>query len=329
MKIGLRTIKTAIGAALAIIIAQSLGLDNSLSAGIITILSVQNTKQKSIVLAKQRAGSTFLALTLGTILFSLLGYHAVVFGLFLLLFIPLTVKFKLTDGIVMSSVIVTHLLAAQSAHFELLLNETLLVIIGAGIGIILNLYMPSLEDEIKETQQHVEMQMKQIFMQLARTISSQSVTVSEERLYQELYETLQHGYEKAAHNHENQSNEERLYYVEYMEMRLRQYQLLQNMRQALGRVGMSPEQAKQLTELTQFIADNLHEHHNATAFIMKTEDLLTHLRAQDLPLTRLEFESRAMLFQYLNELMSLLEVKQTFRQQLTVQQLEKFGCCSV
>ena len=329
MKIGLRTIKTAIGATFAIIIAQQLDLDNSLSAGIITILSVQNTKQKSIVLAKQRASSTFLALTLGTVLFLLFGYHAVVFGLFLLLFIPLTVKFKLTDGIVMSSVIVTHLLAAQSVHVELLFNETMLVIIGAGIGIVLNLYIPSLEDEIKETQQRVELQMKQIFMQLARTMSSQSVTVSEEQLYQTLYETLQHGYEKAAHNHENQSNEEQLYYVEYMEMRIRQYQLLQNMRQALGRVGMSPEQAQQLTELTQFIADNLHEHHNATAFITKTEDLLTHLRAQDLPLTRLEFESRAMLFQYLNELMSLLEVKQTFRRQLTVQQLEKFGCCSV
>ena len=46
--IGYRTIKTAVGAAIAVYIAQTLGLSYAISAGVVTVLSVQNTKMKSI-----------------------------------------------------------------------------------------------------------------------------------------------------------------------------------------------------------------------------------------------------------------------------------------
>ncbi len=109
-RLGMRTIKTALGATLAILVAQALGLKYALSAGIITVLSVQNTKQKSVEIAKLRLYSTVLALLLSGILFLTFGFHPVSFGLYLLLFIPLAVEFKLSDGIVMSSVLVTHVL---------------------------------------------------------------------------------------------------------------------------------------------------------------------------------------------------------------------------
>ena len=43
MKIGLRTVKTAISAALAMIIAEKLGLLYAPSAGIISVLSILHT----------------------------------------------------------------------------------------------------------------------------------------------------------------------------------------------------------------------------------------------------------------------------------------------
>lgn len=45
MRIGMRTVKTAIAATLAIILAEWLHLEYAVSAGIIAILSVQNTKK--------------------------------------------------------------------------------------------------------------------------------------------------------------------------------------------------------------------------------------------------------------------------------------------
>ena len=46
-KIGYRTVKTALGTTLAIVLAQLLGLDNFPSAGIITIFCIKATKKKS------------------------------------------------------------------------------------------------------------------------------------------------------------------------------------------------------------------------------------------------------------------------------------------
>ena len=45
-KIGYRTLKTALGTTLAIVLAQILGLENFASAGIITILCIKATKKK-------------------------------------------------------------------------------------------------------------------------------------------------------------------------------------------------------------------------------------------------------------------------------------------
>ncbi|MEH6853249.1 aromatic acid exporter family protein, partial [Priestia megaterium] len=64
-KIGYRTIKTAVGTSLAIIIAQFFHLEFFVSAGIITILCIQNSKKKSLGSASDR----FIACSL-SILFS-------------------------------------------------------------------------------------------------------------------------------------------------------------------------------------------------------------------------------------------------------------------
>jgi len=64
MKIGLRTVKTAISAALAMIIAEKLGLLYAPSAGIISVLSVTSTKKTSVMTGIYR----LLSLALATIL---------------------------------------------------------------------------------------------------------------------------------------------------------------------------------------------------------------------------------------------------------------------
>lgn len=112
--IGFRTLKTAIGATLAIIIAKEIGLEYAVSAGIITILSVQGTKKQSIKIALERVASFVLALIIATVLFNTLGYNEIVFGIFILLFIPAAVRFNLKEGIVVSSVLITHLLSQKT-----------------------------------------------------------------------------------------------------------------------------------------------------------------------------------------------------------------------
>ena len=60
--IGYRTLKTAIGAAVAIAIAQYFDLQFFTAAGILTILSIQPTKRKSLHAVYTRIVSTFIGI---------------------------------------------------------------------------------------------------------------------------------------------------------------------------------------------------------------------------------------------------------------------------
>lgn len=86
MKIGLRTVKTAISGALAMIIAEKLGLLYAPSAGIISVLSVTSTKKTSVMTGIYRLLSLALATILAYICFTFLGFTAIAFGIFVIIY---------------------------------------------------------------------------------------------------------------------------------------------------------------------------------------------------------------------------------------------------
>ena len=324
-KLGMRTIKTAVGATLAMLISESLGLNYALSAGIITVLSVQNTKRKSLETGLARLNSTLLALGISCLMFTLFGFNSVAFGIYLLIFIPLAVKFKLSDGIAVSSVLVTHVLGEGTISLAILWNEVMLMVIGAGIAILFNLYMPNMIAQIKKDQDEIEEHFRTVLFCLANTTRSQAVAIDEEELFESLERHLDEARTRAERNRQNYFLEEMTYYVQYMEMRAMQYQVLTSMRQTLGKVMMTVEQSNLLADLTEHIANSLHEFNTADELIKETQMVLMCCRNQELPKSREEFENRAMLFQYLNDVMHLLEIKRQFIQNLTPKQIELFN----
>lgn len=96
MKIGYRTIKTAIGTPLAISIAQLLGLTNFVSAGILTILCIQPSRKRSYYSALHRFIACIIATLYAYIFFEWIAYHPLVLGIMLIVFIPTTVFLKVT-----------------------------------------------------------------------------------------------------------------------------------------------------------------------------------------------------------------------------------------
>ena len=112
-KIGYRTIKTALGTAIAILIAQQFGLDNFASAGILTILCIQVTKRKSLRTSWDRFVACVLAMPFSALFFEVIGYHPIVIGIMLFFFIPTVVMLKANEGVVTSSVIILHIYMAN------------------------------------------------------------------------------------------------------------------------------------------------------------------------------------------------------------------------
>lgn len=314
--IGYRTLKTGIGASVAMIIAKQLGLQYAVSAGIITILSVQNTKKQSVKIAIQRIASFLIALFIASILFKVLGYYAVTFGIFLLIFIPITVKLRLEQGIVVSSVLITHLLVEKSTSMFWVWNELLLMLIGVCIALVLNLYMPSIEGQIKKDQVYIEEKMKEILIHMAKALKENHNSIGEEELFNNLKERLSTARNNAYQNLNNYFLLDASYYVQYMEMRTQQFETMKRMKEHFKKFFMTYEQTIMIADFTEQVAHSFHEKNTCEQLIKDVNELRENFRKMSLPVTREEFENRAMLFQFLNDMEQFLMIKNEFKQAL-------------
>lgn len=322
--VGYRTLKTAVGATIAIILAEMVGLNYAVSAGVITVLSVQSTKRKSIEIALRRLGSTTLALGIAALVFILMGYSAISFGVYLFLFIPVAAALNLNDGIVPSTVLVTHLLIEKSTSLYWMANEYGILIIGAGVALIFNIYMPSEEKNIRKDQREVENLMRIILRELASGILTQSVTISEEKLFSDLEKALKEGYERSQKLYSNYLTDEFHYYVKYMEMRIKQFEILRLMRGHLTRINMYYEQNRMVASLTELVSFQFHELNTGKELIEDLHGYLEIFRGQELPKTREEFENRSSLYQYVRDLQTLLELKKEFAGSISDEEKNNF-----
>lgn len=308
--LGPRTLKTVIGAIIAIYISQKLNLEYAANSGIIVILSVQHTKKRSLDLAIMRIGSTVLALTIGTVVFSTIGFTAVAFGLYLLLFIPIAVKLKFNDGIVPCSVLVTHLLSIQSVTLAALSNEMMQMLIGAGIGFVLNIYMPSLEKKLDQDVYEIDQMMKTILKNMAFRLKNYS-TKADEALYDNLELKLKEGYDRAWKEAENRLSKKVTYHVKFMEARIVQFEILHHMKRYFNRLYAACEQADMVAELTEYIADQFQGIGMGEEIFEVLDSYRVAFRKMELPATREAFENRATLYEYINDLEHFLESKDT------------------
>ncbi|MBH1942283.1 hypothetical protein I5677_15385 [Mobilitalea sibirica] len=168
-------IKTAIGSAVAILLADWLGLAFSPSAGIITILSIQNTKKETLLIAIKRMIAFFLAFIITYIIFKSFGYTTVAFGGFVFLFVAICTVTGLKEGISMNAVLMTHFLIEKRMDLPLILNEIGLLLIGLGIGIVLNLIMPKYKERIRKEQLALEEEIKLMLHNMANVLRSKKV----------------------------------------------------------------------------------------------------------------------------------------------------------
>ena len=159
-----RTLKIIIATVAAIYLADLLGLAYASSAGIIAILSILDTRKSSFKMAQARLCSTLLALAIAWLAFLLLGFETWTLAIYLLLYVPAAYRFQWEAGIAPSTVLVTHLLLEKNIQPSFLANELGIFLIGAGLALLFNLYMPSQEAKIQAYHEEVEDLLKQILL---------------------------------------------------------------------------------------------------------------------------------------------------------------------
>lgn len=313
MKIGLRTIKTVIASVLAILIATQLHLLYATAAGIIAILSVGNTKKTSLKSGLGRVLSLGLAIILSFICFTTLGFHPWAFGVFLLVFIPLSVRFNLADAIVVNSVLITHFLVEKSFSWQMILNETLLMTIGVGLALLLNLYMPDNEKQLKEDIKAIEEDFRTIIFAMAAHLNLEKMAPLDDDCL-DLRSKLRAALNQAHIHQKNQWISEEDYYSEYFSMRLAQLRILRDMVNLLIEIDIDGLFVDELRKVLISTAENFAEENDGKLILWQIEAVYQNYRQKPLPQTREEFENRALLFQFLQSFRSFVEIKAIFYQ---------------
>jgi uncharacterized membrane protein YgaE (UPF0421/DUF939 family) len=287
-------------------LAITLELQDATSAGIITILNLQNTRKQSIQLAIKIFCSFLLALFISVTLFRLLGYTPFIFGLFLLIFIPLTVRLKLQEGIVNSAVLITHLLVEQDTQFAFLLNQIYLIAIGVTIALILNLFMPNLENKFKEKQQLIENLTSSILLLMSESLRDQACSIEENNLFNQLKQTLTEGSTIAHINYNNRIFATNNNHRQYMEIRQQQLNCLLSMKKHFDRLSITYKQTIIIAEFTSKVAHSISDYTMTNNQLAELRNLRESFTTMPLPQDRAEFENRSILYQFLNDMEELL-----------------------
>ena len=162
-----KVFKLSFGSSLAIFIAYLFKLQYAMVAGVITLLVVKDTKKETIKGAMGKLLGFVLCIVFSYLCFNILGYKLLSFSFYILVIISTCFILNIRDVIAMCVVISSHFFLQESMSIYWILNETGLFIIGAGIGIIINMFMISNLDKIYIGQEKLQDQVSLILIDIA------------------------------------------------------------------------------------------------------------------------------------------------------------------
>ena len=95
-------------------------------------------------------------------------------------------------------------------------------------------------------------------------------------------------------------------------MRARQTVVLQGIYENIKSISYLPRQAEQVAKLLQAIEQEYHKDNTVESLLAELENLFYEMKKEDLPISREEFEARAILFYILKQLEKFLLLKREF-----------------
>lgn len=308
-----KTFKMAASATISIFIANYSGLKFGVTAGVISILSILNTRKESLRVGGRRLLAALLSILISFALYQVLGNSPLIFGVFLLIFVPITIRFSVEEGLVMGAVLSTHLLTSTNIDISWILNEIALALIGIGVAMVFNLYTPSLEDKFQKHREQIEARYRVILFHMSTSLLTNAISAYDDIIIDRTEDLLKDTKNLANSIRENSLFKNEDYYISYVEMRIMQLECIKRMKKHFSRAYMQYEQTRLLSTFTQEVAVNLTADNDCVGLINDLIKLRNEYKNMELPKTREEFENRALLFQFLNDLEDFLIIKRDYK----------------
>lgn len=313
----IKLLKIAAGAAISTAIAYGLHLEYAPSAGIICLLTIQDTRRETINVTIKRL-LAFGAVTLICCgFFGTLGFTLPVLGAVLAVFLLLCSIFSVNEASAMCSVIATHYFGSTDISAAMIVNEAFIFLAGAGIGIILNLFVPTNIRMVRHIQHNTDERIRQILARMAIYITKEDKTDYTDSCFKETDRLLASMKTEAAVYLGNSYGTGKDYFLRYCDMRMRQCQVLTRIYTDIMRVRLITSHAEPIADFLTRMSIEFHEMNNAAGLLDTLEGLFEHYKAESLPASRDEFESRAMMYHILCDLHYFVSLKADFAASLT------------
>ena len=325
-KVLLLSVKIGLGSSIAVYIAQTLRLDYAVSAGTVTLLTLMTSKWQTIRLSAARLVTFIITALMAWIVFSHIRSIWIAYGILLALVAFIAEAFGGRATISVNAVVAAHLLLDQDISPAAVWNEFQLVLIGVVLAVILNLFHANSfhKRKIILDMRDAETGLQSILRDLSAYLSGNEMRETVWGDIRALELRIQSYIKSANEYRENTFHSYSEYYLSYFEMRYNQCQILQNLHEELVKIRNMPSHAVMLAEYLLYLADCVIEINHPTQQIARLNGILEEMRGRELPKTREEFETRAMLYHILMDIQDFLDLKAKFVSKLDQTQLEQY-----
>ncbi|CDZ74526.1 putative membrane protein [Peptoniphilus sp. ING2-D1G] len=319
----LRGVKIALAAFFAIVISKLLNLEYPAAAGIIAILTIPDTYKGTLDSVKSRFLSFILAFIIAIGIFYFLGYSTWTFALYLIIYAPLAIYFKLESGLGPVSVLVTHLVSSQSIVPGMILNELLLLSIGHLMTLVFNKYMPSVKNELGLIKNEADENLRLVICDLSDYLKNPSDNSDQnlrERIENRQYisnleATLDKAEQLSIREIENHGRENNEFYLKYFNMRKSQLDILEEIAGLVMTIHQPSRPNEILADVLERLLNTADIKDSCQNLLDEIHDLDLYYDNSPLPATRDEFENRATTFTIGNYLTQYLTIRQKFRKE--------------
>lgn len=305
------TLKIGLGVYIAFFLADLLQLQSPITAAIITILSVNETRKKSLSVSVKRFIAGNVAIVLAFIIFYFFGFRIEGLVILLLIYIPFAFKINAKESIISGFVLASHVLAFESISISIFFEENLILIIGILTGFFLIIHMPDIEKELIESKKNIEKEFSQILMKMSLSLKNLCY-IGESIDLEELEKVIKRAKKLSYKYKDNALTDERGEYIDYFQMRLIQLYRLMYMKDHLNQIFITQEQAVPLSKVTEYISNIIGNEPKVETILDQLETLRMNYKKEPLPSNREEFENRSVLFQYLNDLEEFVRIKKRY-----------------
>ena len=309
-----KSLKIAVGSGVAIVLANLFHLKYDIFAGPITLLTILTTKWETIRLSLYRVATFFVSVTICFFVFNHLGGGWLEYGIFVLIIVFLCEALGWGATISVNAVIGAHLFTEADFSIDFILNELTLLLIGIVIAIVLSLFSNNSGTQKKVLQDmlYVEDQLREILTHMADYLRKEPLKHSVWDDINQLEEKIKSCIEDAYEYNNNSFSKHPEYYIDYFEMRLLQIDELHSLHYEMRKIQSMPEQAEIIAGFVDFVSESIGKMLVLDAQLERLYSILEHMKTEELPKTREEFESRAILYHVLMDMEDFLLIKKRF-----------------